>query len=180
MDASLGSAKSTLVKSGTADIGFIQFLPLADYHASMVASPCASRNSRARSLQVLSPSADQAVYMRDPSAKRPTLSAAARWAPLARFIVAEERLGRWAEQRPATHFAYEFVRFGIKQAWACLFGATMVVVIAATYLWYPHDAWLARYDFIFLAALAIQAGMLVFRLETLEEAKVILIFHIVG
>ena len=118
--------------------------------------------------------------MRDPSAKRPTLSAAARWAPLARFIIAEERLGRWAEQRPATGCAYEFVRFGIKQAWACLFGAAMVTVITATYLWYPHHAWFARYDFIFLAALAIQAGMLGFRLETLEEAKVILIFHIVG
>jgi len=112
--------------------------------------------------------------MRDPSAKRPTLSAAARWAPLARFIIAEERLGRWAEQRPATLFGYEFVRFGIKQAWACLFGAAMVAVITATYLWYPHHAWIARYDFIFLAALVIQAGMLEFRLETLEEAKVIL------
>jgi len=119
-------------------------------------------------------------YMRDPSAKRPTLSAAARWAPLARFITTEERLGRWAEQRPATLFGYEFIRFGIKQAWACLFGAAMVAVITATYLWYPHQAWLARYDFIFLAALVIQAGMLGFRLETLEEAKVILIFHIVG
>ena len=85
-----------------------------------------------------------------------------------------------AEQRRTTHFAYEFVRFGIKQAWACLFGAAMVALITATYLWYPHHAWLARYDFIFLAAIAIQAGMLGFRLETLEEAKVILIFHIVG
>src|SRR5262245_66439744 len=56
----------------------------------------------------------------------------------------------------------------------------MVMLITATYLWYPRDAWLARYDFIFLAALAIQAAMLGFRLETLEEAKVILIFHVVG
>jgi hypothetical protein len=115
--------------------------------------------------------------MRDPSAKRPTLSAAARWAPLAHFIVAEERMGRWAEQRPATEFAYEFVRFGIKQAWACLFGAAMVALITATYLWYPRHASLARYDFIFLAALTIQAVMLGFRLETLEEAKVIMTFY---
>ena len=39
---------------------------------------------------------------------------------------------------------------------------------------------LSRYDFLFLAALAVQAGMLYFRLETLEEAKVILLFHVVG
>jgi hypothetical protein len=30
-----------------ADIGFIQFWPCADYHASIVASPRASRNSHA-------------------------------------------------------------------------------------------------------------------------------------
>ena len=39
---------------------------------------------------------------------------------------------------------------------------------------------LARYDFLFLAALAIQLAMLGFKLETLAEAKVILIFHVVG
>ena len=38
----------------------------------------------------------------------------------------------------------------------------------------------ARYDFLFLAALAIQLAMLAFKLETVAEAKVILIFHIVG
>ncbi len=39
---------------------------------------------------------------------------------------------------------------------------------------------LARYDFMFLAAVAIQAAMLAFKLETWEEAKVILIYHVVG
>jgi uncharacterized membrane protein YoaT (DUF817 family) len=118
--------------------------------------------------------------VRDSNPRRPAKSAAALWAPLARYIDAEERLGRWAEQRPATAFVYEFVRFGIKQAWACLFGAMMVALIIGTHLWYPQGAALARYDLLFLAALAIQAGMLAFRLETLEEAKVILLFHVVG
>jgi len=111
---------------------------------------------------------------------RPTRSAAALWPPLARFIAAEERLGRVAEQRPATAFAYEFLRFGVKQAWACLFGGAMVALIVGTHLWYPRGVALARYDFLFLAALAIQVGMLAFKLETLEEAKVILVFHVVG
>jgi uncharacterized membrane protein YoaT (DUF817 family) len=107
-------------------------------------------------------------------------SSAALWAPLARFIAAEARLGRWAEQRPGRAVVYEFMRFGVKQGWACLFGGLMVALILGTHRWYPAGAALARYDFLFLAALAIQAAMLAFRLETIEEAKVILIFHVVG
>jgi uncharacterized membrane protein YoaT (DUF817 family) len=73
----------------------------------------------------------------------------------------------------------EFLVFGLKQAWACLFGGVMLGLILLTRLWYP-DWGLARYDFLFLAALLIQIGMLAGRLETLSEAKVILIFHVVG
>jgi uncharacterized membrane protein YoaT (DUF817 family) len=107
-------------------------------------------------------------------------SAAANWAPLARFIAADERIAHWAGKRPATAFLYEFVRFGLKQGWACLFGGAMVGLLIATSSWYPRGALLARYDFLFLAALFIQIAMLAFRLETFEEAKVILIFHVVG
>ena len=118
--------------------------------------------------------------LHDPQPIRTTTSAAAQWAPLARFIAADARLGRWAAQRRATSFAYEFVRFGVKQAWACLFGGAMVALIVGTHLWYPRGAVLARYDFIFLMAVAIQIAMLIFRLETFDEAKVILIYHVVG
>jgi len=107
-------------------------------------------------------------------------SAAANWAPLVRFIAADEWIAHWAGKQPATAFLYEFVRFGLKQGWACLFGGAMVGLLIATSLWYPRNAPLARYDFLFLAALVIQIAMLTFRLETFEEAKVILIFHIVG
>jgi uncharacterized membrane protein YoaT (DUF817 family) len=110
---------------------------------------------------------------------RPT-SSAANWRPLVHFIAVEARLGQWAQQGRATSFLYEFCRFGVKQAWACLFGASMVALLIATHLWYPRGAALSRYDFLFLAAIAIQVGMLGFRLETLEEAKVILLFHAVG
>jgi len=71
-------------------------------------------------------------------------SAAALWAPLARFIAVEARIGEWAERRRTTAFAYEFLRFGIKQGWACLFGGAMVALIIATALWYPRGASLAR------------------------------------
>ncbi|CAN5462688.1 DUF817 domain-containing protein [soil metagenome] len=76
--------------------------------------------------------------------------------------------------------AYEFLLFGFKQGWACLFGALMLVLLIATHLWYPADAPVARYDFLVLGAVAIQIGMLAFRLESLDEAKVILAFHVVG
>ena len=56
----------------------------------------------------------------------------------------------------------------------------MVGLIIATAVVYPHDAALARYDFLFLAAVVIQAGMLLFGLETIDEAKVILVYHVVG
>src|SRR5215470_13883509 len=107
-------------------------------------------------------------------------SAAATWAPLAPFIEAEAGIGAWAEQRTGTHFFYEFVRFGIKQGWACLFGAVMVALLIGTHLFYPKGAALARYDFLVLAAVGIQVAMLAFKMETWEEAKVILIFHLVG
>jgi uncharacterized membrane protein YoaT (DUF817 family) len=107
-------------------------------------------------------------------------SAAANWAVLVPFIEGEARISHWAERRQATAFAYEFIRFGIKQGWACLFGAMMVALIVGTHLWYPRGGGLSRYDFMFLAALVIQGAMLAFKLETWEEAKVILIYHVVG
>lgn len=74
----------------------------------------------------------------------------------------------------------EFAVFGLKQAWACLFGGAMLFLILATKFAWPGEAVLARYDFLFLAALSIQVAMLALRLETPSEAKVILIFHVVG
>lgn len=75
---------------------------------------------------------------------------------------------------------WEFLLFGFKQGWACLFGALLLALLIATHLFYPAHAALARYDFLTLAAVAIQLAMLRFRLETWDEAKVILAFHVAG
>ena len=108
-------------------------------------------------------------------------SAARLWRPLAGFIEAEQRIGERAEARGAfAHFAFEFVRFGIKQGWACLFAGLMLALLIATHLAYPKGAALARYDFLVLASVAIQVAMLRLGLETWEEARVILVFHVVG
>lgn len=75
---------------------------------------------------------------------------------------------------------FEFISFGVKQAWACLFGGVLLALILATYLFYPDNAVLSRYDFLVLAAISLQAILLLTKLETWEEARVILAFHIVG
>jgi uncharacterized membrane protein YoaT (DUF817 family) len=107
-------------------------------------------------------------------------SAAAIWAPLRPFIAGERRLGEVMARRPWTSALYEFVRFGLKQGWACLFGGIAVALMIGTYRFYPAHAPIARYDFPFICMIAVQFALLAFRLETFEEAKVILIYHAVG
>lgn len=86
----------------------------------------------------------------------------------------------WAARSKWNGWAYEFLLFGLKQAWACLFGAAMLALIVGTAFLYPHNAPLARYDFLVVGAVAIQAFMLATRLERWDEALVIFIFHVVG
>jgi uncharacterized membrane protein YoaT (DUF817 family) len=77
-------------------------------------------------------------------------------------------------------YLWEICLFVFKQGWACLFGGIILSLILLTKLYWPPDAWLARYDFLFLCGVAVQALLLLFRLETVREAKVILGFHVIG
>jgi uncharacterized membrane protein YoaT (DUF817 family) len=61
-----------------------------------------------------------------------------------------------------------------------LFGGLLLFLLLATHRFYPAGAPIARYDFLTIAAILIQIGMLYFRLESRDEAKVILAFHLVG
>ncbi|QYH36417.1 DUF817 domain-containing protein [Salinibacterium sp. M195] len=120
---------------------------------------------------------------------------------MARFTTLEQRIDEWAHHRldrargsasrvqptggrassqRLRMLAIEFTVFVLKQAWACVFGGALLAVLVLTRLWYPESATLARNDFLVLAALAIQALMVVFKLETLRELRVIILFHIVG
>lgn len=56
----------------------------------------------------------------------------------------------------------------------------MLALIVGTHLVWPPGAPLARYDFLVLASVAIQAALLVLKLERRDEAVVILVFHVVG
>jgi uncharacterized membrane protein YoaT (DUF817 family) len=86
----------------------------------------------------------------------------------------------WAQRGRLHAFAFELMIFGLKQAWASLFGAAMLALIVGTHFFWPAGAPIARYDFLVVAAVSLQAFMLATRLERWDEALVILIFHVVG
>src|SRR3989344_5828792 len=72
----------------------------------------------------------------------------------------------------------EFLVFGVKQARAAIFaGSFFVLLFLSNYI--PLFG-LPRYDFLFLAALVIQAVLYFTKLETKDEVKVIFLFHIIG
>ena len=86
----------------------------------------------------------------------------------------------WAGGARWRGWAYEFLWFGLKQGWACLFGGLMLALLLATHLFYPAGAPLHRYDFLTLSAIVIQIAMLALRLESPREALVICAFHLIG
>ena len=84
----------------------------------------------------------------------------------------------WGELKGIRRFIVEFLYFGIKEARACLFAGLFFISIFVV----PHGGLfgIPRYDVLLIIALAIQFFMIWSRLETLDEAKAILLFHIVG
>lgn len=97
-----------------------------------------------------------------------------------RVLAFDQAVRPWAAKSRLRGWAYEFLLFGLKQAWACLFGAAMLALIVGSKLAWPHDAPIARYDALVVGAVAIQAVLLATRLERWDEALVIAIFHVVG
>ena len=94
-------------------------------------------------------------------------------------LTIERQMGDFMRARLPAWFA-EFVMFGLKMAWACLFAGLMLGAIIVTALVWPDGAAVARYDFLVVFALLTQVVFLWARLESLSEAKVILLFHISG
>lgn len=68
--------------------------------------------------------------------------------------------------------------FAIKQAWAAIFGGLMLGAIILTH--FVTLPWLARADWLFLFAIAVQIVLLCTRLEKPHEVITILVFHLVG
>ncbi|NTJ42630.1 DUF817 domain-containing protein [Agrobacterium larrymoorei] len=84
----------------------------------------------------------------------------------------------WGELNGFRRFIIEFLYFGIKEARACMFAGLFFISIFIV----PRDGLLGvpRYDVLLFIALGIQFFMIWSKLETLDEAKAILLFHIVG
>lgn len=80
--------------------------------------------------------------------------------------------------RGISRFAVEFLYFGIKEARASLFAGLFFLAVFAV----PRAGLfgLARYDLLLVIALAIQAAMVLTKLETLDELKAITLFHLIG
>ena len=72
---------------------------------------------------------------------------------------------------------HEFLIFGIKEARACIFAGSFFALL---FISHHFTFGLPRYDFLFIAAVAIQILLVVFKLETKDEVKMISLFHIVG
>ncbi len=72
----------------------------------------------------------------------------------------------------------EFLMFGAKEAAACVFAGSFLFLLAVS----GHIAipGLARYDFLFLSAIAIQIVLVALRLENWREVAVLSLFHLIG
>ncbi len=91
----------------------------------------------------------------------------------------ERLLGDWARAKLPAALG-EFILFGLKMGWAALFGGILLTaLLVSDAIW--NDQWaFARYDALLILALGVQAVFLWFKLETWDEAKVIILFHITG
>ncbi len=100
-------------------------------------------------------------------------------APQPRTRSLEHRLGD-AARTALPGWIVEFALFILKQGWSGLFGALLLVALLATdAVW--QDGWpVHRYDILFVLAMSLQVAFLWWRLETWEEARVILLFHLTG
>jgi len=98
--------------------------------------------------------------------------------PLAALDATLLRPTPWPPLARLPHGLVEFLYFGIKEARACLFAGLFFVAIFAV----PRAGLLGipRYDLLLLIALAIQAFMVLSKLETIDELKAITLFHAVG
>lgn len=79
---------------------------------------------------------------------------------------------------PWSSYIWEFFVFGLKEARACVFAGSFFAL-----LFLSHHIPLfgfARYDFLFLSALALQILLFLTKIETWDEVKTIFAFHVLG
>ncbi len=96
---------------------------------------------------------------------------------LERIRPLESALAPWLGPRLAGG-SLEFLVFGLKEAAACVFAGSFLLLLALSgRIEIPG---LARYDFLFVAAIAIQLLLVATRLENWREVAVLSLFHAIG
>ena len=91
----------------------------------------------------------------------------------------EKAVGEWTRGHLPVWLS-EFVVFALKMAWASLFGGLILIGIIVTKAIWTDAIPLYRYDFLALYAIGLQVLFLWMRLETWDEARVIILFHVTG
>ena len=89
-------------------------------------------------------------------------------------------LGVWQRAWAKTRWGgwlFELLVFTYKNAASCVFPVSIFLLLAVSKV---TELPIPRYDFLLLGCLAMQALMLVTRLETFDELKVICVFHVLG
>ena len=83
-----------------------------------------------------------------------------------------------AEARGLRRFVIQLLHFGWQEALSCVFAvfifSMLVVSHGVSFFGLP------RYDFLLIACLAMQVLMVASKLETIDELKVICVFHLIG
>ena len=85
-----------------------------------------------------------------------------------------------ASVRSFRGFFQLFWYFTWKQASACIFGICLLIAMIGTRMIWQDDWALARYDALLMIAIALQVIFLWAGVESWEEARVILLFHLTG
>jgi uncharacterized membrane protein YoaT (DUF817 family) len=78
----------------------------------------------------------------------------------------------------AAQLVHEFLVFGLKEAQSCVFAGSFLFLLAIS--GHVKIPGLARYDFLFLSAIAIQLVLVALRLENWREVAVLSLFHLLG
>ena len=95
------------------------------------------------------------------------------------MLLIETRLSRHLRHRFPPLIA-DLCVFTLKQAWACLFGASLLIAMILSRMIWTNGFPIARYDSLMAFAILLQATFLKFGLESWAEVRVIALFHITG
>lgn len=112
--------------------------------------------------------------------RAPTGLGSARAGATSAWLNADQLLLRWmgSPPNPRREAPIELLAFGIKEARACVFAAGVLLAILVVPA--GGTGGLPRYDLLLAIAVVLQLVLLWTGLETVDEAKAIAVFHVLG